>query len=271
MLAWGPEDSNFNVLAFKIIVLLWWFGQNVNNWLFFINCHRKSGFTKFYQEMDSVYESLLSLEVESNSEETKRRRGSIIITVGVLTLTTFNIGMRIWVFTANGSMEPIFGALWRNRTESMEIYWTFKILAKFEVTLLIVQWLLYPAQYISVCYILYSMLRQFNQNFSKRVEESVPQTVAQVEAYRTVHLKLCSLVHEANRLFTVMLANATGTGLIVALILLYLLASPTETPRMAVELLTTSYWIVTNLGIPACHIYFSQRVYDEVRQLHLHI
>ena len=54
----GPGNIEFKVIAFKAVGMYWCVTQATGNWLMFINCHRKQGFTKLYEEINEISDQL---------------------------------------------------------------------------------------------------------------------------------------------------------------------------------------------------------------------
>lgn len=262
IMAWGQGDKEFAVLSFKIIMLHWTSAQTLNNWLFFANCHRKNGFSKFYGSMDDLNQKLQRIGVERKSSESRQKRNQAIILAVSLCLGTLNVALKIWDLSTYEMMDPLFGSSLMNRTDSFAIYLGLKIFSQSSYVLVMAQWIFYIGFYISICYSLWATFSQFNKFLSERVEKSKHDTVLQIESYRNAHLELCALVRSANGLFTIMLTNFMFNCTTSVLLLLYQLAA--STPDTALGLFSLAYWLGGNIVHAGIYIFAAQLLHDQV-------
>ena len=228
----------------------------------FINCHRKQGFKMFYKEMNEIADEMHSLNITVNSWAFKRNH--IILLLSALAFASLNFSLKLWDLSTDQYMDPLFGPTWNSRNNSYELYITVKVCTQTVLTLMITKMVFFPVSFISASYYCWHMLSKFNKHFSEQVKKSARDAVLNIEMYRTTHLRLCELVSRANGLFYVMLGNMILNYIVVMLILLYLLATPSSRPGTVLEYITTSYWISFGAGFSTIYIIFSQQVYDEV-------
>ena len=260
-LASGPEDKVFKILAFKVMMIYWSITQAMNNWIMFINCHRKQGFTKYYEEMNELADKLKSLNVTVNTR--KLQRNHIIFLVVILLIGLVNGVLKIWDLSTNKLLDPIFGWSWNNRNNSEQVHVGVKVFSQNAAVFIQIKYVFYPACFSSSSYYCWHMLAEFNKAFSEKVEKSACDVVLEIETYRTMHLKLCKFVNRTNKLFYIMLGNSMLNCIATMIMLLSLLATPSSRPATAIEIIATVYWILGAAGLSVLYIRFSQNVYDE--------
>ena len=168
VLAWGPEDHELKVVSFKGLTIHWTITQAINNWVMFINCHRKQGFKMFYKEMIKIADEMHSLNITVNSWAFKRNH--IILLLSALAFASVNFSLKLWDLSTDQYMDPLFGPTWNSRNNSYELYITVKVCTQTVHTLMITKMVFFPVSFISASYYCWHMLSKFNKHFSEQVE-----------------------------------------------------------------------------------------------------
>ena len=242
--------------------MYWCVTQATGNWLMFINCHRKQGFTKLYEEMNELSDQLQSIKVDVNTR--KFQRNHIILLSAAVFACFVNGALKFWDLATDELLDPMFGQAWNNRNNSYEVFISVKVVSQTAFSLMLIKWMGYPACFVSAAYSCCHLLSEFNKTFSTKVDKSARDAVLEIETYRTMHLKLCEFVDRTNKLFYIMLGNMMMNYIAIMLILLYLLAGPSSRPTTVIEIITMIYWILCSGFLCILIIVFSQKVLDEV-------
>ena len=228
----------------------------------FINCHRKQGFTQYYEELDNIANKLHAIGVTLNYSKLRRNKRVILITPLIFIL--FGVGQQIADLSSKELLDPIFGRTWNARNNSYEVYLSVNIFSTATMFLLQVQWIFYPAFFVSCCYYSWHMLSQFNKSFSEQVDRSTQDVVLRIETYRTTHLRLCKFVNRTDELFHIMLGNMMLNYVTSILILLYEFAAPSTTSRTILETISLVYWLLWPAVLSIICVILSQKLSEEV-------
>ena len=231
----------------------------------FIKCHTSTGFQKLYLRLSAIEHRFQALSIQVATSSLKRR-----ITAALLLTWIFwavNIAIKIYDYAALHQQDPIFGEDFQRRTagnySSSLSKNSVQSIAATSTMVVLTHWIFTPSYYFTLFMIIKALFAAYNDSLAQQVTKNRDRFLSEIERYRHLHLDLCGLIREVNRLFSVIAGLYMGFSVLILLLVLYI-ESYHQQIKSDTLIGIYFYWIIWELVMAFLFVIIGQILATEV-------
>ena len=266
ILGWDDEDdAKLQVLIVKVAFILWYCEVTVGTITMFIKCHSSTGFQKLYLRLSAIEHRFQALSIQVATSSLKRR------ITAALSLTwifwAVNIAIKIYDYATLHQQDPIFGEDFQRRTvgnySSSLSKNSVQSIAATSTMVVLTHWIFTPSYYITLFMIIKALFAAYNDSLAQQVTKNRDRFLSKIERYRHLHLDLCGLIREVNRLFSVIAGLYMGFSVLILLLVFYI-ESYHQQIKSDTLIGIYFYWIIWELVMAFLFVIIGQILATEV-------